>query len=215
MVTRRWWVPFASVALLLALLRASVVPVEAADPLRVLLLVDSSTNMSGMITEFRSGLHTFIDEVPPDVEIVMVSTGGQLRVRVPPTLDRKTLHDAASRFASDGGANSLIDTLVESDQRFLRSARDRRAAIVVLTTDPPALGDPPLDRYNRFVQDFLRRRGRAHGIVIRNAAQYTGLASAILDNLTGNTDGVLTILAVGNSLSTRMREMAEQVAAQN
>ena len=199
MVTRRWWVPFASVALLLALLRASVVPVEAADPLRVLLLVDSSTNMSGMITEFRSGLHTFIDEVPPDVEIVMVSTGGQLRVRVPPTLDRKTLHDAASRFASDGGANSLIDTLVDRG----------------LTTDPPALGDPPLDRYNRFVQDFLRRRGRAHGIVIRNAAQYTGLASAILDNLTGNTDGVLTILAVGNSLSTRMREMAEQVAAQN
>jgi hypothetical protein len=192
---------------------ALAVPVRAADPLRVVLLVDSSTSMASMLTEFRAGLNAFITGVPDDVEIALISTGGQIRVRVPPTTDRQRLHEAAGRFASDGGANSFLDTMLECDKRFLKPARDRRPLFVVLTTDPPSLGDPPLNRYNDFVLDFMRRGGRAHAIVIRNTQQ-NGMVSAILDNLTKNTDGVFTVIAVGNSLASRMRELAEQVAAQ-
>lgn len=215
MLRRRWFPLFWGAAVALALAAGGSTTLHAADPLRVVLVVDSSANMSTMLTEFRAGIHSFIDTVPEDVEIAIISTGGQLRIRVPPTLDRQKLHDAASRFASDGGANSFLDTLIESDQRLLKAAPDRRAAFVIVTTDPPAIGDPPLYRYNRFVEDFLRRRGRAHAVVIRNAAQHTGMASAILENLTGNTDGVFTVMAVANSLATRMREMGEQIAAQD
>src|SRR3954453_12033999 len=103
-----------------------VVPLHGADPLRVVLLVDSSTNMSGMLTNFRAGLTAFIEAVPEDVEVAFISTCGQLRVRVPPTTDRRRLLDAAGRFAPDGGANALLDTLLECDERFLRSRPDRR-----------------------------------------------------------------------------------------
>ncbi|MGC4082980.1 MAG: hypothetical protein QM736_12950 [Vicinamibacterales bacterium] len=216
MMTRRRWIAFAcGVIAGTWLLTVGAARLGAADPLRVVLLVDSSTNMSTMLTEFRAGLHTFIDAVPEDVEITIISTGGQLRIRVPPTLDRRKLHDAAGRFASDGGANSFLDTMLESDQRFLRSAPDRRGVFVIVTTDPPSIGDPPLYRYNQFVNDFLRRRGRAHAIVIRTGAQLSGFASAVLENLTSNTDGLFTVMAVSNSLSTRMKELAEQVAAQD
>lgn len=215
MTRRPWWSVVCAVTLAASIVVAGTARLRAADPLRVVLMVDSSANMATMLTEFRAGLHAFIDTVPDDVEIAVVSTGGQLRIRVAPTLDRQKLHDAASRFSSDGGANSFLDTMIESDQRLLKAAPDRRGAFVVLTTDPPAIGDPPLYRYNRFVEDFLRRRGRAHAIVIRNATQNTGMASAILDNLTGNTDGVFTVIAVANSLATRMKEMGEQIAAQN
>src|SRR6478735_1248760 len=91
-----------------------VMPLHAADPIRVVLLVDSSTNMSTMITNFRAGLTAFLEAIPDDVEVALISTGGQLRVRVPPTTDRQRLLEAAGRFASDGGANSLLDTLLES-----------------------------------------------------------------------------------------------------
>lgn len=215
MLRRRWLFALSVVAVLGVVSGIGAVHLRAADPLRVVLLVDSSTNMATMLTEFRAGLHSFIDTVPEDVEIAIISTGGQLRIRVPPTLDRQRLHDAASRFSSDGGANSFLDTLIESDQRFLKAAADRRGAFAIVTTDPPAIGDPPLYRYNRFVEDFLRRRGRAHAVVIRNATQNTGMASAILENLTSNTDGIFTVMAVANSLATRMKEMGEQVAAQN
>jgi hypothetical protein len=188
------------------------VTTSAADPLRVVLLVDSSTNMASMLTEFRAGINSFIDNIPDEVEVALISTGGQLRVRLQPTTNKDQMHQAAARFASDGGANSLLDTLLESDKRFLRPARDRRHLFVVLTTDQPLLGEPPIYAYNEFVRDFVRRRGRAHGIVIRSTN--SGIISQVVENLTQNTDGVFDTIVVGNSLATRMKEIAEQVAAQ-
>ncbi len=199
--------------LTLGLIAAFSVPLRAADPLRVLLVVDSSTNMAPMLTEFRAGLHSFIDTIPDDVELVFVSTGGQLRVRLTPTSDKALMHAAASRFASDGGANSFLDTLLEADKRFIRTAPDRRSAIIALTTDQPALSEPRIDDYNAFLDTFLQRRGRAHGVVISGGVN-SGIVWRVLENLTKNTDGVLTTMAVPNSLATRMREMGEQVAAQ-
>jgi hypothetical protein len=184
---------------------------RAADPIRVVLLVDSSTNMNQMLTEFRAGINAFLDDIPDDVEVALVSTGGQLRIRVQPTTDRQRLRQAASAFASDGGANAFLDTLLESDQRLLKSARDRRPVFVVMTTDQPSRGEPNVDQYNRFMQDFVRRRGHTHAVVIRGGQM--GLASEILDNLTKNTDGLFDVLAVGNSLAARMRDIAAQVTA--
>jgi hypothetical protein len=121
--------------------------------------------------------------------------------------------DAAGRFASDGGANSLLPTLLESDNRLLRPAFDRRPVFVVVSTDQQAFGEqPPLYAYNDFVRTFLQRRGRAHAVVIRGTAM--GLASQILENLTSNTDGLYTVMAVPNSLSARMKAIAEEVAAE-
>jgi Mg-chelatase subunit ChlD len=186
--------------------------VRAADPLRVVLLVDSSTSMANMLNEFRAGLIAFIQSMPDGVEVAFISTGGQLRIRVPPTMDKAKLLDAASRFASDGGANSLLDTLLESDKRFLKSAANRRPLFVVLTTDQPTANDASIYRYNDFLRDFVKRRGRAHGVVIRSAQM--GLASEILENLTNNTDGLYTVMAVANSLPTRMTRIAAEIAAQ-
>ncbi|MFN7980849.1 MAG: VWA domain-containing protein [Vicinamibacterales bacterium] len=199
-------------ALVLLMSPAGTTTTRAADPLRVVLIVDSSTNMSSMLTEFRSGLHAFIDNLPDDVELALISTGGQIRIRLAPTSDKAKMEQAVSRFASDGGANSLLDTLLESDRRFLKPAADRRPLFVLLTTDQPMLGEPPLYAYNNFVKDFVRRRGRAHGIVIRGTN--TGLISQIVENLTGNTDGIYHTLVVGNSLADHMKQVADEVAAQ-
>ncbi len=198
--------------LMLCLVVGSGVAVRAADPLRVVVVIDSSTNMAPMLTEFRAGLHSFVDSIPDDVEVTLISTGGQLRVRLAPTFDKALMHAAASRFASDGGANSFLDTLLEANQRFIRPASDRRPIVVVLTTDQPALGEARIDDYNLFLDTFLQRHGRAHGVVIRGVN--SGIVSRVIENLTKNTDGVMTTMAVPNSLATRMRELGEQVAAQ-
>ena len=202
----------AGLGLLSVLSGPGTVALHAADPLRVVLLVDSSSAMTTMITEFRSGLNAFIDDLPVGAELAMISTGGQFRMRLAPTLDHQRMHEAAARFASDGGANSLLDTLLESDRRLLKSAPNRRPLLVVLTTDQPSRAEPPIYEYNQFVHDFVRRQGRAHAIVIRGTQ--TGLTFDLMANLTTNTDGLFLPLVVANSLATRMREVAAQVAAQ-
>src|SRR5258705_2680331 len=51
-------------------------------PMRIILLVDSSAAVSSMIPQFRAGLADFLDELPGDPQIAIVTTGGQLRLRV-------------------------------------------------------------------------------------------------------------------------------------
>jgi von Willebrand factor type A domain len=180
-------------------------------PLRIVMLVDSSSTVSQMIPQFRAGMNAFLDVLPGDPEIAIISTGGQIRIRVPPTTDRERLHKAASSFASDGGANSFLDTMLEADRRFLKPS-DRRPVFVIMMTDGSEIrGEARVDEYNRWVHDFLRRGGRAHGIVVRGVV--SGITTDILVNLTSNTGGFYDSLNVANPLAERMKALAALVAA--
>jgi hypothetical protein len=183
---------------------------QTVGPLRVVLLVDSSSTMSSMLIEFRAGLAAFVDTMPESAEVALISTGGQLRIRVPPGSDRERLRKAVATFASDGGANSFLDTLLESDRRFMKPAFGRRQVFVVLTTDEPSRSDPPVEEYNAFMRDFRSRGGRAYGVIVgRNAM---GIASEILQNLTRNTGGMTRSVVVPNAVPELMREVGVEVA---
>jgi hypothetical protein len=131
---------------------------------------------------------------------------------VPPTTDRVKLLAAASSFSSDGGGNSLIDTLIEADRRFLKSAPDRRSVFVILTTDSGANpGDVRIDAYNRFADDFQARRGRAHALVIRGVN--SGIVTQVAENLANNTGGYCEMVNLPTAVPKMMRTLAEYVAA--
>ena len=179
---------------------------------RVVLLVDSSGAVASMVTSFREGLKVFLDALPGDTEIALVTTGGQFRMRVAPTSDRQKLLDAAAAFTADGGGNSVIRTMVEADSRLLKSADGRRGVLVVVTTDR---GDYPndntVDIYNRFMPEFGRRGGRAHAVVIRPSGG--GLISAVLENLSTNTGGFRETITIASALPAVMKKLTAFVAA--
>jgi len=180
--------------------------------MRIVLLVDSSSSVSNMITSMRSGLNLFLDGLPGEAEITFISTGGQLRVRVPPTKDRTVLRDAINRFASDGGANSFVDTLLESDQRFLRTAPERRPVFVILTTDVGfGVAEVRIDAYNKFAKDFIARGGRAHAIVIRGLN--SGSTTTVAENLAHNTGGYFETINVASAIPKTMSMLTNYVAA--
>src|SRR5262249_61931369 len=97
-----------------------------------------------MINPFRAGLKVFLDGVPETSEVAFITTGGQIRVRAQPTNDMDKLHKAVGSFAQDGGANAFLDTMLESDQRFLKRATDRRQVFVSVTTDNRATRGEPV-----------------------------------------------------------------------
>src|SRR5215204_1598512 len=45
-------------------------------PMRIVLLVDSSTTVGPMMNNFRTGLNAFIDELPETEEVAFISSGG-------------------------------------------------------------------------------------------------------------------------------------------
>jgi Mg-chelatase subunit ChlD len=204
-------------AVILAVACAVCVPTTHAQTppsrsLRVLLLVDSSSAVQTMLNPFRAALTAFADGIPETAEVVMVTTGGQFHLKVQPTLDHAKLREAARGFTSDGAANTLLDTMLEADERFLRKGSDRRPVIVILTTDGrQAREEIHIDAYNKFLNAFVARNGRAHGIVVRGGVN--GAITDITRNLAQNTGGFFESIAAETALSEKVKQLAVLLAA--
>jgi hypothetical protein len=179
---------------------------------RIVLLVDSSSAVGSHVNAFRNALTTFLDTLPGTPEMTLISMGGQLRVRVPPTSDRARLRTGAESFAPDGGGNVLVDALLEADRRFLRDAVVARPVFVVLTTDSGEMrGEPRIDQYNRFVGEFIQRRGLAHAVVVRGRS--SGIISDIARNFADNTRGLFEIVNADTAAPLMMKNIAIHLAA--
>ena len=181
------------------------------QPMRVALMVDSSSSIQKVISNFRDGLNAFLDALPPQHEVVFISTGGQIKVRVPPTTDRVKLKNEAARFAPDGGANAFIETLIESDKRFLQLDPGRWPVFVILTTDNGEQRDEPrFHKYNLFMNDFLNRGGMAHAVIVVGTS--AGPVSDVVLNLTENMGGFRKSINSPSALPEHMKAIAKRIA---
>jgi hypothetical protein len=135
-------------------------------PMRIALLVDTSGSGASIVQQMRAALRAFFDAVDPQHEIVLITTGGMLRVRVPPTTDREKLKTESDRLFTDG-SNVLLSAVVESYNRFLRSGEFYPILAIVTLGD---LGsgsypdNPELDRLGRAIRS---NGGTVLGAVLR------------------------------------------------
>jgi hypothetical protein len=180
--------------------------------LRILLIVDSSSAVQTMLNPFRSAVGTFVDGLPASAEVMMVTTGGQFHVKVQPTLDHEKLRQAGKGFNSDGAANTLLETMIEADERFLRKGTERRPEIVIFTTDGrQAREEFAIDRYNQFLKSFVGRGGKAHGVVIRG--RMNGAVTDIVRNLVENTGGYYDSIAAETALPDKVKQLVAVLSA--
>jgi len=180
-------------------------------PMRIVLMVDSSTAVAPMINNFRTALNAFINELPESEEVVFLSSGGQIRVRTTAESSRERLRAEIARFASEGGANAFYDTMLEADKRFMKTAPAQWPAFVFVTTDSgEGTREPNADEYNKFMNDFLVRGGAAHAVIV--AGRKVGWVTDIVANLVDNTGGLRTTIITDTSLPDRLREIANRLA---
>jgi len=184
---------------------------SGSEPLRIVLMVDSSTPTAPMMNNFRIALNGFVDMLPPEHEISFITTGGQIRVRTQPSADRDQLKAEIARFASEGGANAFLETMIEADTRFLKPAPAQWPVMVIVTTDNgDTRREPDVARYNRFMNDFLNRGGAAHAVVI--AGKQTGPVTDLAQNLVENTGGLYTAIVVDSGLPERLKTIAGRLS---
>jgi len=117
----------------------------AKDPMRIALFLDTSDAAAPALTHLRAGAIAFLDALPPEDEVLLVTTGRQARVRVPPTTDRAKLKKEAGGLFGDGAGTVLMDGLMEIDDRFFKKADDRWPVFVIFTWDLlfTVTGTPP------------------------------------------------------------------------
>ena len=179
-------------------------------PMRIVLMVDSSTPVGPMINSFKKALATFVDTLPPHHEVAFISSGSQIRVRARPNDTRDKLRMEMARFSSEGGANAFLDTLLEADTRFLKPAPAQWPVFVIVTTDNgDTRKEPDVVSYNKFMNDFLARGGAAHAVIL--AGKQSGPVTDLVTNLVDNVGGFRQTLVADNSLPERLREIAERL----
>ncbi len=196
-------------------LRDVVSATLASDPMRVALLVDTSEAAAPALLHLRDALQAFLRTLPPEHEIVFITTGRQLRVHVPPTTHRDRLaKTAAGIFTDRGSGNVLLDSILEADRRFLRDDVAWPVFVIVTTDGPEGSTVTQNEELNAFLQSLAARAGTVHAIELQGRGG-GGLPSQIATGLTDATGGQYRSMntSAAGSLRQALPALAEALAA--
>jgi hypothetical protein len=185
----------------------------ATSPMRVALLVDTSDAAGAALTDIRAGLLAFLDALPPEEEVLLVTTGRQLRVRVQPTADRTKLKKEAGGLFPDGAGTVLMDGLLEIDDRFMRKAEDRWPVFVMITSDGTESSAGAHEKeFNQWTVGLTTRGVSAHALVLK-VAKAGGIPEIVAMNVTQNAGGHYDVINTSTSIPDKLKTLAAQLAA--
>jgi len=184
----------------------------AKDPMRIALFLDTSDAAAPALTHLRAGAIAFLDALPPEDEVLLVTTGRQARVRVPPTIDRAKLKKEASGLFGDGAGTVLMDGLMEIDDRFFKKADDRWPVFVIFTSDGTESSAGAREKeFNKWNAAAGARGLTAHAFVFKTG-KGSGMPEVVANNLARNTGGRYDAMNTTNALPDKMKALAEQLA---
>jgi len=191
---------------------------QANEPMRIALMLDTSEAAAPSVTHLRSGLVLFLDALPPDDEVMLVTTGRQVRVRTPPTTDREKLKALAAGLFADGGSTRLMDGLLEVDERFFRKAEGRWPVFVLFTSDGSETSAGAREgEFTKWTLVLGPRGITAHALVLksfkaRGVPEAIGIPEIVAENIAQNTGGVYEVMNTTTGLPDRMKALGETLA---
>lgn len=99
-----------------------------AVPLKVTVTVDNGSDTVDALGHIRAGLAGFVEALPPDMEVTLISTSPQPRTVVKPTTDRTQILRGVNGFAPEADQRPrFTDALVEFGQRLKKEERDLKS----------------------------------------------------------------------------------------
>ena len=137
---------------------------EPGDPMRIVVLVDNSQiPIVDPLPFIRRGLKEFLNALPPNHELMLVTTGAQMNIRVEPTRDYLTvMQSALSIQVMRNSGNALISSVEEVYARYLRGVERRFPVLVIVATEgaghESACHEPECERAPAAVDEFRRAR---------------------------------------------------------
>lgn len=183
----------------------------AKSPMRIALFVDTSDGTANAINSIRGGLTAFLDAIPADAEVMVVSTGRQVRVRLQPTTDRKKAQDLAKGLFSDGGATPLRDALLETDNRFFRKVEDRWPVFVIITGDSAESSAPANEtQFNRWLNDLPARAISAHAFALKYRGG--GVPDLVAQHVVQTAGGRFDFMNTANGLPDKLKALGTQLS---
>jgi hypothetical protein len=185
----------------------------AKDPMRIALILDTSDAAGPALNHMRAGAVAFLDALPPEDEVILITTGRQMRVRVPPSTDRKKLKDTAAGLFSDGAGTVLMDGLLEIDDRFYKKgADDKWPVFVIFTSDGTEASAGAREKeFQKWALALAPRGITSHALVFKTP-KGSGMPEIVAENLSQNTGGRFEVMNTTTALPEKMKALGEQLA---
>jgi len=184
----------------------------AKDPMRIALMLDTSDAAATALTHMRAGAIAFLDALPPEDEVILITTGRQMRVRVPPSTDRKKLKETAAGLFTDGAGTVLMDGLLEIDDRFFKKADDRWPVFVIFTSDGTESSQGAREKEFLKWSPMVGARGITVHAFVMKTPKSSGMPEIVAENLTKNSGGRYDVMNTTTALPEKMKALGEQLA---
>lgn len=176
---------------------------EGDFPLSVAIAIDRSFSMAGeRLAVARSAAHTFLGELRPEDEAMLVAVGSEVDVVAPLSRDRAAQHLAVTRL-EPWGTTKLRDAILRALD-VLSDARGRRALVVLSDGD---------DRESEVAVSALMERARRAGVLLYPVALGKAMPSW-LDEIAAITGGRAMLVRTPRQLTPAFREIARELRRQ-
>ena len=187
---------------------------KPSDPMRIAIVVDNSQSTSDYLPQIRRAVQDLIKALPEGHEMMLVTTGGQMNIRVKPTNDYTEIQEAAGEiFVARGGGNALIGSVQEIYDRYFRTLEKRWPVIIILSTDGPDLSQRVT---TKTVNELLR--GLKQKDVRVNATMLTSSADSLVRSVTlamiEQTGGFYESATIATALPARTKSLAAKIGRQ-
>ncbi len=193
---------------------------EPGDPMRIVILVDNSqVPVIDPLPFVRRGLQQFLNALPPNHELMLVTTGSQMNIRVEPTRDYLEVMQSANAIqVMRSSGNALIGSVEEIYQRYLRGVERRYPMLVIVATDGQDMSQRVTNKSVNALLQQLTRSGVRVNAVLLSPTGYTsavgfGLIHSFTLEMIKRTEGAFE-QATAVTAPTKLKTLAGRIAQQ-
>ena len=194
-------------------------------PVRVTVFVDNGDGSRNALQHMREGLRLFVDAIPEEVEVALLTIGSQPRWVIRHTADKEALARGLDLITPDAGAAArFMDALIEEAGR-LHDDEDRQyfPVIVMVATDGPEGSTALPRRLEEMLQRMIENSATVHARLFSTgrlfhtdvgvrSENFRGLQVQMGMRVSEATHGTYEALAASSAFVTTLAELAQDIA---
>ncbi len=197
---------------------------EIAWPVRLTLMVDNGPVHTDALRQLREALRLFINELPTDMDVEIISTDPAPRFIYRAGHDRVKMLSSVDLLIPDSGAPKFIDAMAEAADRVDKDKRDKNREkgsyfpVFMMVGSQGLEGSNPRDyQITKMFKQIQDNAITVHVIMQQNQNRSTDVASGTNQvevgiQLTKGTGGRYEAINSETRLSTLLPEYAKQIA---
>ena len=183
-------------------------------PVRVTVFVDNGDGSRDALQHMREGLKLFVDAIPEEVEVALLTTASQPRWVTRHTADRQELARGIDLITPDAGAAArYMDALIEEAGR-LNDNEERQyfPVIVMIATDGPEGSTGLPQRLDEMLQRLVQNSATVHTRMFSTGDSFPGPQVQLGVRVGDVTRGSYEALGASTAFMTMLPELAQDIA---